>query len=104
MNRTCFLNFVALLLIASSFQARALADSPADKASPKEQAAKAKNTRTIGIVLYPMFETLDVFGPVEVFGNVTQGLKVVTVAEKAGPVTSAQGPKVEADYGFDDCP
>ncbi len=104
MNRTCFLNFVALLLIASSFQAGALADSPADKASPKEQAAKAKNTRTIGIVLYPMFETLDVFGPVEVFGNVTQGLKVVTVAEKAGPVTSAQGPKVEADYGFDDCP
>jgi putative intracellular protease/amidase len=55
-------------------------------------------------VLYPQFELLDVFGPVEMFGNLGSRLKVVMVAEAAGPVTSTQGPIVRADYGFDDCP
>ena len=31
-------------------------------------------------------------------------LKVVMVAQTAGPVASAQGPKVVADFGFEDCP
>ncbi len=66
--------------------------------------AKTKSGRTLGIVLYPAFELLDVYGPAEVFGNVQRGLKVVMVAQKAGLVASAQGPKVQADYGFDDCP
>jgi hypothetical protein len=26
------------------------------------------------------------------------------VAEKAGPITSAQGPRPLAEFGFDDCP
>ena len=59
---------------------------------------------TIGIVLYPRFELLDVYGPAEIFGNVGPKLKVVMVAEKAGPVPSVQGPQVVADYGFEDCP
>src|SRR5262249_32747858 len=60
--------------------------------------------RTLGVVLYPKFELLDVYGPVEMFANLTGKLKVVMVAEKAGPVQSAQGAKVVADFGFDDCP
>src|SRR5215813_11823344 len=32
------------------------------------------------------------------------GVNVVMIAQTAGPVTSAQGPKVLADYGFDDAP
>jgi transcriptional regulator GlxA family with amidase domain len=77
-----------------------------DATSPKQSAdtQPRKSTRTVGIVLYPMFELLDVYGPAEVFGNVTKGLKIVMVAQKAGPVTSAQGPQVLADFGFDDCP
>jgi putative intracellular protease/amidase len=63
-----------------------------------------KQARTLGIVLYPGFELLDVYGPAEVFGNLTGKVKVVMVAEKAGPVASTQGPKTVADYGFDDCP
>ncbi len=55
-------------------------------------------------MLYPRFELLDVFGPAEIFGNVNGRLKVIMVAEKAGPVASVQGPKAIADYGFDDCP
>jgi putative intracellular protease/amidase len=32
------------------------------------------------------------------------GYRIVTVAERAGPVASAQGPRAVADYGFGDCP
>jgi putative intracellular protease/amidase len=59
---------------------------------------------TLGAIFYPQFELLDVYGPLEMFGNLGERLSIVTVAEQAGPVGSAQGPKTFADYGFDDCP
>ena len=61
-------------------------------------------TKTLGVLLYPDFELLDVFGPVEMFGNMQGTLEVVMVAEERGPVRSAQGPAVHADRGFADCP
>jgi len=67
--------------------------------------------RTFGVVLFEGFELLDVFGPLEAFGMLANAgrCRVLTVAERAGSVTSAQGPKVIADYGFtesgfNDCP
>src|SRR6266852_6176230 len=62
--------------------------------------------RTFGVVLFKGFELLDVFGPLEAWGmlaNMGQ-CKVTTVAERGGPVTSAQGPKAIAVFGFADCP
>ena len=61
--------------------------------------------RTVGVLLFPEFELLDVFGPLEVFGSrlVAHHLRVCTVAREAGPVPSAQGPRAIADHGFDDC-
>jgi len=63
-----------------------------------------QQSRTLGVVLFPDFELLDVFGPVEMFGNLKGWVNVVTVAEKAGEVPSAQDVRVVADYGFSDCP
>ena len=60
--------------------------------------------RTVGVVLFPGFELLDVFGPLEAFGNLPGMFQVVLVAEQAGPVASAQGPRAVADHGFVDCP
>jgi transcriptional regulator GlxA family with amidase domain len=60
--------------------------------------------KTLGVVLFPEFELLDVFGPVEMFGNLTGMVETVMVAEKAGPVRSAQAVSVVADHGFADCP
>ena len=60
--------------------------------------------RTVGVVLFPGFELLDVFGPLEAFGNLPGMFRVVLVAEEAGPVASAQGPRAVADHGFADCP
>lgn len=60
--------------------------------------------KTFGVVLFEGFELLDVFGPLEAFGMlaVTGKCRVVTVAERAGAVASAQGPKAIADFGFQD--
>ena len=83
-------------------------DAPAAKpaeAKPTEaKPAEPKGPRTLGILLYPGFELLDVYGPAEIFGNLGSKLKVVMIAEKAGSVHSAQGPQVVADHGFEDCP
>lgn len=73
---------------------QASAEPAKDDAPP---AAPAKTKRTLGIVLYPKFELLDVYGPAEIFGNVGGKLRVVMVAQKAGPVASTQGPQVIAD-------
>lgn len=66
------------------------------------EAKKAK--RILGGVLYPGFELLDLFGPLEMFGMVGRELEIVTVAEESGAVRSAQGPRAVADYGFAECP
>jgi len=79
-------------------KAKAVQETDASTDEQEEQ------VRTLGVILYPGFELLDVYGPLEMFGNVGKHLKIVMVAEQAGPVASYQGPKSVADYGFDDCP
>lgn len=91
-------------LVALSWSAMTLQASAQPAKDDAPPAVQVKNKRMLGIVLYPKFELLDVYGPAEIFGNVGGKLKVVMIAEKAGPVASTQGPQVIADYGFDDCP
>lgn len=64
----------------------------------------ARSPLTLGAIFYERFELLDVYGPLEMFGSVGPELRIVTVAQQAGAVTSFQGPKTVAQYGFDDCP
>ncbi len=63
-----------------------------------------KQLKRLGVVLFPEFELLDVFGPLEMFGNLQGVVAVTMVAEEKGPVVSAQGPAVLAEHGFADCP
>ena len=64
----------------------------------------------VGAILYPGFELLDMFGPLEMFSMVPKEMLTIhMVAENAGPVPAAlgmeiAGPKVIADYGFEDAP
>lgn len=65
----------------------------------------------LGALLYPGFEMLDLFGPLEMFSMLgSQAVTIHTVAERPGPVAAAlgpevgAGPKVVADYGFADAP
>ena len=61
-------------------------------------------TRTLGILLYEDFELLDVFGPAEMFAYVGEELELLTVAESAGPVRSAQRISAVADHDLESCP
>lgn len=61
-------------------------------------------TRTLGAIVFEDFELLDLYGPLEMFGNIGPELTIVTVAQEAGPVRSAQGPRTVADYAFSDAP
>lgn len=75
---------------------------------PKASASLAQppvspQIKRVGVVLYPGFELLDVFGPVEMWAN-TPGFEIILIAEQAGPVTSAQGPAVTATHGFATAP
>jgi putative intracellular protease/amidase len=60
--------------------------------------------RTLGGVLYNGFELLDLYGPLEMFGQVGPELRIVTVAQQIGPVRSFQGPQTVAEFSFEECP
>jgi transcriptional regulator GlxA family with amidase domain len=60
--------------------------------------------RTLGAVLYDQFELLDLYGPLEMFGSLGPELRIVTVAEKKGPVASTPGVETVARHAFSDCP
>lgn len=62
--------------------------------------------RMVGIVLFEGFELLDVFGPAEAYAqrDLENAFNLLMVAERSGPITSAQGPRAVADYSFGDCP
>jgi transcriptional regulator GlxA family with amidase domain len=60
--------------------------------------------KTLGIVLFPDFETLDVFGPLEMFGMLPDKLKIVLISQHQGLVKSTHGQKVLTDFGWDDAP
>ncbi|MGH0031954.1 MAG: DJ-1/PfpI family protein [Myxococcota bacterium] len=62
---------------------------------------------TLGIVVFEDMEELDAIGPWEVFTCAAQlrdDFRVVTVAEKSGPLRCAKGLRILPDHGFDDAP
>lgn len=64
----------------------------------------------LGAILYPGYEMLDLYGPLEMFSLLPNDqITIHMIAEQAGPVHSAlgtelNGPKALADFGFDDAP
>jgi transcriptional regulator GlxA family with amidase domain len=62
------------------------------------------DVRTVGVVLFPGFELLDVFGPLEAYGIVKGSFALRLIAERPGPVASAQGPQALAGHALADAP
>jgi putative intracellular protease/amidase len=81
----------------------ALDASIATRPTTASSAPVPRGRTVVGIVLYQGFEVLDVFGPVEMWGNVPE-FQVVLIAQKAGPVRSAQGVEVVATHDFSSAP
>ena len=65
--------------------------------------ALEKTRFTVGVVLYPGFEVLDVYGPVEMWGYVP-GFEMVFIAQEVGPVRSSQGAETIATHSFASAP
>ncbi len=59
----------------------------------------------LGAILYPDFELLDLYGPLEMFGSLgKEQLQIHTIAQTVGPVSSYQGPATVAEHSFADAP
>lgn len=63
----------------------------------------APGRKIVGVVLYPGFEVLDVFGPVEMWAYVPD-FQVIMISQDGGAVKSAQGVSAVADYSFANAP
>ncbi|WP_084010155.1 DJ-1/PfpI family protein [Pandoraea oxalativorans] len=88
---------------ADTLSARAADAPPPAPAQAGTSGDTAVAKKTIGIVLYPGFETLDVFGPVEMWGELP-GYRIAMVSQHGGRVKSVQGVETHATYSFADAP
>jgi transcriptional regulator GlxA family with amidase domain len=52
------------------------------------------------MLVYPGFELLDAFGPLEMFGRLSERARLRILAAAPGPVPSHQGPACVADHAF----
>lgn len=73
----------------------------------------SRATRTVGVLLFPDFEPLDAFGPVEAFVIAEwpgagpaepRPFRVVTLAQTLTPVAMRGGPRVVPDHDLGGCP
>lgn len=63
---------------------------------------KKPRKKIVGALLFPDFELLDIFGPLEMFGMLSDHFEIVMLAETTQPVASAQGPRSVVDRTFAD--
>lgn len=53
--------------------------------------------RTLAALVFPGFETLDYFGPIEMLGGFGKETEIITVAQRSDPVPSCHGQRVVID-------
>ncbi len=112
-----------LVLLASAWPLGVQAQTPSQPTSAETGGmydvvpVTAARQITLGVLLFPGFERLDAYGPLEMWGSLKHapdrfwgeasdrvGIRLVTVAATKGPVPSNQGPKTVADYDYTDAP
>ncbi|MCU0829013.1 MAG: DJ-1/PfpI family protein [Tabrizicola sp.] len=59
--------------------------------------------RRVGALIFPGFELLDVFGPMEMFGMLDTEFSLELIAETSGPIQSKQRLSAFADRTIGDC-
>ena len=58
--------------------------------------------RTLAALVFPGFQTLDFFGPLEILGGLRGEVDIKIVAETLDPVPSVHGPRTSVDRVFSD--
>jgi transcriptional regulator GlxA family with amidase domain len=69
-----------------------------------QAAAAAFPPRTLGAVVFPGFQALDLWGPLEIFGDCAPAVRPLLIGPSLEPLASAQGPRAVADFTFDQAP
>ena len=110
---------LAFVLLASSLSVPAQVQSPQSEEQIMYEVhpGKVSGQITVGVLIFPGFEMLDAYGPMEMWGSLKHaparfwggeekrvGVKLVTIAATRGEIPSNQGPKTVADYGYADSP
>lgn len=57
--------------------------------------------RTMAALIFPGFETLDYFGPIEMLGSPPHEIEIITVAQGLDPVPSVHGQRIVVDKTID---
>ncbi len=78
--------------------------SPTPSIEELQAAAAAFPPRTLGAVVLPGFQALDLWGPLEVFGDCAPAVRPLLIGPVLEPMASAQGPRIIADVTFDKSP
>lgn len=58
--------------------------------------------KTLAAFVFPGFETLDYFGPMEMLGGLGEQTKIITVAQTLNPVASVHGQRIVPDRQISD--
>ena len=58
----------------------------------------------LGAIIFNNFELLDLFGPLEMFGQLEEQLEIILISEKNKIVKSTQGTQIVSDFTFENCP
>lgn len=95
MKRSLLLFLALFAFVSYTFTSNSMA---------KEEPMKNQTVKTLGVLVFPDFELLDLFGPLEMFGNLPDDIKIVLVSEKGGLVASAQGPEIMTDTTLNEAP
>ncbi len=53
--------------------------------------------RTLGALVFPGFQTLDYFGPMEMLGSLRDDIELITIAKTRDPVPSVHGQRIIPD-------
>lgn len=103
-NRKLYAAFICLVICGTCFCQKATEDSLAKKHQQMMDIIMAKPKipiKTIGILVYNGYQTLDVMGPYETLANLS-GVKVFFVAKQKGFITNQRGMKVKVDTTLDE--
>lgn len=60
--------------------------------------------QTLGILLFPGFETLDVFGPLQMFGMLPDKIRIAMISQTQGLIQSTHGQRVMTDFSLETAP
>lgn len=99
------MKYITLLILAllplSSSMAQSTAQTASEEVSPAATSSPKRPIKTVGILLYDGYTTLDAMGPYQVLSEL-MGTSVFFVAKQKGMVRNMTGMKVQVDRDFTD--